>query len=87
MRATEADLKQVLADTLQIDIDTIDDDTSVDTVEEWDSLKHLNLVIALEDRFGVTFTEEQVVEILTYPLIRMVLEEQGVELVQGSAER
>jgi acyl carrier protein len=87
MRATEADLKQVLADTLQIDADTIDDDTSVDTVEEWDSLKHLNLVIALEDRFGVTFTEEQVVEILTYPLIRTVLEEQGVELVQGSAER
>ncbi len=87
MQATELDLKQVMADTFQIDADAIDDDTSVDTVAEWDSLKHLNLVLALEDRFGVTFTEEQVVEILTYALIRLVLEEHGVEFVQGAAER
>jgi acyl carrier protein len=86
MQASDADLKQVLADTFNIDASVVDENTSVDTVAEWDSLKHLNLVLALEDRFGVTFTEEQTVEILSYPLIRAVLEEHGVRFVSAAAE-
>ena len=71
-------LKQVLADVFKIDIQTINDDTSVDNVEKWDSLNHLNLVLALEEAFDISFTEEQTIEILYYPLIKMVLQEHGV---------
>jgi len=71
-------LKQVLADVFKIDIQTINDDTSVDNVEKWDSLNHLNLVLALEEAFDISFTEEQTIEILNYPLIKMVLQEHGV---------
>jgi acyl carrier protein len=87
MQASEADLKQVMADVFRIDPATIDDSTSVDTVEKWDSLQHLNLVLALEERFDVSFTEEQTVEILSYPLIRAVLEEHGVRFAEGAAAR
>ena len=78
MADNEDNLKQVLADVLKITIDSIDDDTSVDTVERWDSLSHLNLVLALEQAFDISFTEEQTVEILNYPLIKAVLGEHGV---------
>ena len=71
-------LKQVLADVFKIDIQTINDETSVDNVEKWDSLNHLNLVLALEEAFDISFTEEQTIEILNYPLIKMVLQEHGV---------
>jgi acyl carrier protein len=71
-------LKQVLADVFKIDIQTINDETSVDNVEKWDSLNHLNLVLALEDAFDISFTEEQTIEILNYPLIKLVLQEHGV---------
>lgn len=74
----ESRLKGILADIFGIAANTIDDDTSVDTVEEWDSLKHLNLILALETEFDVTFTEEQTVEILNYPLIKAVLGELGI---------
>ena len=47
-------------------------------MEQWDSLRHLNLVLALEAEFDISFTEEQTVEILNYPLIRIVLEEHGI---------
>lgn len=79
MQGNENKLKQVLADVFGIDVSTIDETTSVDTVAEWDSLKHLNLVLALEEKFNVTLTEEQTVQILSYPLIKVVLEEHGVD--------
>jgi acyl carrier protein len=80
MTASETKLKQVMADVFMIDAGAIDDSTSVDTVEKWDSLHHLTLVLALEQNFSVTLTPEQTVEILNYPLIKMVLAEHGVEL-------
>jgi len=79
MQANEDKLKQVLADVFGIDVRTINETSSVDTVENWDSLRHLNLVLALEEKFNVTLTEEQTVQILSYPLIKIVLEEHGVD--------
>jgi len=78
MHANESRLRQTLADVLGMDAGTVSDTTSVDTVKEWDSLKHLNLVLAIEEQFNVTLTEEQTVQILSYPLIKLVLEEHGV---------
>ena len=74
----EDKLKNVLADVFKIEAKTIGEDTSVDSVEKWDSLNHLNLVLALEEAFDISFTEEQTIEILNYPLIKMVLQEHGV---------
>jgi acyl carrier protein len=74
----DAKLKRTLADVLGIPEAEIGDDTSMDTVAAWDSLKHLNLVLAVEDRFGVSLTEEQSFEILSYPLLKAVLQEHGI---------
>jgi acyl carrier protein len=49
--------------------------SSQDTVEKWDSLGHMNLVVALEEEFGFTFKDEQVVELLNYALICEVVKE------------
>jgi acyl carrier protein len=81
MQVDENKLKQVLADVFGVNVKTINEATSVDTVEKWDSLRHLNLVLALEDEFKVSLTEEQTVQILSYPLIKIVLEEHGVSFI------
>ncbi len=81
MHVNEEQLKQVVADVFGISTATIGDETSVDTVTEWDSLKHLNLVLALEHQFNITLTTEQTVEILNYPLIKAVLAEHGLVFV------
>jgi acyl carrier protein len=77
--ATEIMLKQVLADVFGVDVATVGEESSVDSIAAWDSLNHLNLVLALEERFGVSFSEEQIVEMMNYPLVKAVLEEAGVE--------
>jgi len=81
MKISEDNLKQVLADVFGVDVKTINDESSVDTVAEWDSLRHLNLVLALEQRFNIVLSGEQTVQILSYPLIKIVLGEHGVEFI------
>jgi len=78
MNQNELRLKEVLSKCLKIDESEINETTSVDTVPLWDSLKHLELVLTLEDEFKVSFSPEQTVEILNYPLIKIVLSEHGI---------
>jgi len=80
MTNMEADLRQLMADVFGVEVDQIDEDASIDTIDSWDSLKHLNLVLALEERFAVSFTEQETVEILNYELIRATLKDHGVDL-------
>lgn len=73
---TEETLKDVLAVVLGIPADSISDDTSMDTVASWDSIKHMNLVLAIEEEFGISIPDEDAANITSYPLIRLVLNEQ-----------
>lgn len=78
MTSIEHRVTQTIAAVLEIDASEINGDTSVDTVESWDSLRHLNLVLALESEFDISLTEEQTIEVLNYPLIVAVLAEHGI---------
>jgi acyl carrier protein len=82
MRFQELKLKQVLARIFSVSLDMITDNASPDTIENWDSVRHMNLVLALEEEFDFEFTDDQVVEILSYTLIKIVLKEHGVEFIQ-----
>jgi acyl carrier protein len=76
----EEKLKKIIGSVFKIDATSVNNETSPDTVESWDSLNHLNLVLALEEGFDVSFTEEQTVEILNFELIKMSLQELGVDI-------
>lgn len=72
----EQTLKDVMAVVLGVPAESIGEDTSMDTVKSWDSIKHMNLVLALEEEFGVAIPDEDAANITSYPLIRVVLAEQ-----------
>ena len=71
----EEKLKQVMAAILEINAGEIDSDSSMDTVKNWDSLRHMNLVLALEEEFAVQIPDEDAGNITSYKLIRLVLGE------------
>ena len=71
----EKALKDVMAAVLRVPAESIGPDSSMDTVPGWDSLRHLTLVLALEDEFGVQVPDEEAGSITSYPLIRLVLTE------------
>ena len=43
----------IFSDLFEVSQDEINSDSSSDTIERWDSLGHLNLVIAIEEAFKV----------------------------------
>jgi len=59
----------VMSSVFGVSIDDIDDTSSPDTIESWDSLKHINLIIALEEEFSVDLSDEDVVDLINYKLI------------------
>lgn len=68
-------VRTILADVFGLEPDQVDAETSTDTVEEWDSLHHLTLVLALEEEFDIQFDDEETVAIVTFPLITAVVGE------------
>jgi acyl carrier protein len=68
-------LKQVMATMLKLDPSDINEDSSMDNLSNWDSLRHMNLVLALEEEFEVTIPDEDAGNITSYKLIKHVLNE------------
>jgi len=66
-------IKNVMSAVFEISIEEINDESSPDTIELWDSLKHLNLVIALEEEFNVQFTDDNLIELINLKLIKLVV--------------
>jgi acyl carrier protein len=50
----------VVADLFSIPVAQVALETSPDTIKSWDSLQHLNLMLALEQEFGVQFAPEEI---------------------------
>jgi acyl carrier protein len=53
-------VRGIAADVLQVPATRITPDTRPATIEGWDSVQHLNLILALEDAFGLQFDPEEI---------------------------
>jgi acyl carrier protein len=71
----EERIKKVMGDVLDVDQSSLNEDSSPDNIENWDSVRHMNLILALEDEFGVQFDEEQITQMLNFQLIKLNLDE------------
>jgi acyl carrier protein len=83
MTITEVALRGVLATALAVSPSEIGDDASMETIEVWDSLKQLQIVLALESAFDVSFGEEEAMEITSVGSIREALEKRGFSVIRG----
>jgi acyl carrier protein len=60
----------LIADALRIPADRVTDSLEFQGIPEWDSMGHLSLMLALEDRFEIHIPDEVVVELTNVPAIR-----------------
>ncbi len=75
---TEEKVFNVISVVFNKPVDTLDGDSSPDTIAEWDSIMHINLVLAIEEEFSVKFTDEELLEMMNASLILMALKEKGI---------
>lgn len=56
-----AQVNEIFRDVLENDNLVIKNETTADDVEEWDSLTHLQLVVAIEKHFNIRFTSSEII--------------------------
>ena len=57
-------IKNIMSAVFEVFSNSINDNSSMDTIESWDSLKHMNLVVAMEEEFDITLNDEDIFEII-----------------------
>lgn len=72
-----SDVSDVIASVLRVPHDAITDDLSMDNCASWDSLAHVELMVALEGAFGVTIDEEQIFDLVSVGAIRRFIAQRG----------
>jgi acyl carrier protein len=68
-------LRGVLADVLEVSEDEIPDDASTESLPGWDSLRQIELMLALELEYGVRIPADAMVELQSVDAIERVLAE------------
>ena len=53
-------VREVVADVLGLRVELVTPDLTSEGHEAWDSVQHLNIVVALEERFGVELEPEDI---------------------------
>ena len=73
--AIEEKVRSVLGDVFGLDPVAVGPSTSTDTVEGWDSLHHLTVVLSLEEEFDIQFDDEETLSLVNFPLIVAIVKE------------
>ena len=69
----EQRIRNVMSAVFQISANEINEDSSSDTITSWDSLKHFNMVMALEEEFNIEFGSEEIADLLDFRRIKFAL--------------
>ena len=64
-----------MAKVFEVSEKEINEESSTDTIEKWDSLTHVNLIMFLEQEFAVTFETEEIIDMVSFKLISLTLSE------------
>lgn len=72
-------VQEVVAATLKVPAGKINASTRNEDLPQWDSLGHVNLMLALEQTFGVFLDVEDFPELVSVPAILEYLTKQGVK--------
>jgi acyl carrier protein len=76
--ASVVKLNEIVCAVLQLPADTDISRARQLSVESWDSLAHVSLMLAIESEFGVSIDIGDQITLTSVPAIRLYLEERGV---------
>ena len=71
-------LEELLAELLQIPVTKVTADLTMKDLDVWDSLKHMEVIAALEQQFELQFSFDEIVSMRSVGDIKRVLSNKGV---------
>ena len=73
-------LFEIISEVMNIPISQINDESSPETIESWDSFNGLILVDELESNFNIKFSVSEIVDVKNVKDIKRHLNNHGVDL-------
>jgi acyl carrier protein len=64
----------IVSSVLGVPVDKLNESSSPESVSAWESMKHINLVLALEEEFDVQFDDEQISQLKNVGAIVSLIE-------------
>ena len=58
-----------MAVILEVNASEIPDNATPGVVEKWDSLGHMNLIVAVEEEFVINFSDGELIQLISLDLI------------------
>lgn len=75
MNKVRNEIVEVMAVVFDMDVKDIPENSAPGVIEKWDSLKHMNLVLALEEEFSIRFPDDQIEQLISIELIELSINE------------
>jgi acyl carrier protein len=67
-------INQILSDNLKISLEQAAQNLTMQDVNDWDSLSHMNLIVAIEDEFQLQLTGDEIAEMISLDKIREIVQ-------------
>ena len=64
----------IMSEVFDINKDLIKNDSSTNNLVEWDSMNHMNLIVALEEEFKCDFDEDDIEIMVSFEIVKTIIE-------------
>lgn len=68
----------VFSEVLRVPIESLNDESSPENTSRWDSLAAVNLVLAIEEEFGIKLNTREIGSLRSIGAVKTVLRAKGV---------
>lgn len=76
--SVEEKIREIIAEILEVEEDSITDDFSPESTDTWDSLNNLKMITALEENFSISLTMEEISSMVNFGKIKDVVSSKSV---------
>ncbi|MGE6169153.1 acyl carrier protein [Aeromonas media] len=73
-------LEQVFADALGVDVGSVSNTLTYNSIPQWDSVAHMGLIAQLEDHYGVLLDTDDIIDMSSVAKAREILAKYGAAL-------
>lgn len=63
------EIKALIVEILEISAEQIDFDTEIDEIPEWDSMRNVMILSALEEKYDIMFPEDDIFDLVSISAI------------------
>lgn len=69
---------KIISQVMNVPFEEVNERSSPENIEKWDSFQHLALILAVEEEFNIKFSDEEIVRMGNASVILEALQNKGV---------